>query len=135
MSRIKLEDTFMDIMVKMSEGNPGAVTVLMELYGKAPEIDPQSLLGGLGPVMWLDTFGIYGSRIWMLYKDVCGQDVEKTNWMIRAVQLGILSETELNHRIDNYGREGIDEIIEKVFDVLKVEENSDRENVVGLGEN
>ena len=108
----------MDIMIKMSEGNPGAVTVLMELYKETPETDPMSALGGLGPIMWLDTFGIYGSRIWMLYKDVCGQDVEKTNWMIRAVQLGIMSEAELNHRIDNYGREGIDEIIEKVFDQL-----------------
>ncbi len=122
----------MDIMVKMSEGNPGAVTVLMELYKEAPEIDPWSVLGGIGPVMWLDTLGVYGSRIWMLYKDVCGQDIAKTVWMIRAVQLGIMSETELNHRIDNYGREGIDEIIEKVLEVLK---NSDKENPVGLGEN
>jgi hypothetical protein len=115
----------MDVMLKMSEGNPGAVTVLIELYDKTPEIDPMSALDGLGAIMWLDTFGIYGSRIWMLYKDVCGQDIAKTNWMLRACQLGIISETELNHRIDNYGRDGIDEIIEKV---LKELEDGSKEN-------
>lgn len=113
-----MHDTLMDVFVNMSDGNPGAVTVLMELYDKTPEIDPLSALGGLGAIMWLDTFGIYGPRIWMLYKDVCGQDIAKTNWMIRACQLGVISEQEFNHRIDNYGREGIDEIIEKVFDQL-----------------
>jgi len=107
-----------DVVTKMSEGNPGALRVIMELYKETPTIDPQNLLGGLGPILDLDTLGIYGPRIWMLYKDVCGEDVAKTNWMLRAWQLGVISEDELNKRIDNYGRDGIDEIIEKVMTQL-----------------
>lgn len=118
MSRIKLEDTFMDIMVKMSEGNPGAINVLMQLYKEVPNIDPQNILGGIGAILELDTLGVYGPRIWMLYKDVCGEDIANTNWMLRAWQLGIISEAELNKRIDNYGRDGVDEIIEKVMTKL-----------------
>ena len=49
MSRIELNDNLMSIIVKMAEGNPGAATVLMELYSEAEAIDPQSAMGGLGP--------------------------------------------------------------------------------------
>lgn len=118
MPRIELNDNLMDIFLKMSEGNPGAVTVLMELYKEVPTIDPKNILGGIGAILDLDTLGVYGSRIWMLYKDVCGQDIAKTNWMLRAWQLGVISENDLNHRIDNYGRDGIDAIIEKVMTEL-----------------
>jgi hypothetical protein len=119
--RIGLNDTLMDVFVKMSDGNPGALTVMSQLYQDVPTIDPMNIMGGLGAIMELDSLGIYGPRIWMLYKDVCGQDVEKTNWMIRAVQLGVISESDINHRIDNHGRDGIDEIIDKVLKELKQE--------------
>lgn len=116
--RIELKDTLMDVFMKMSDGNPGALTVMAELYQRVPEIDPMSALGGLGAIMDLDTLGIYGPRIWMLYKDVCSEDIEKTNWMLRAVQLGVISEYELNIRIDTYGHDGVDEIIEMVHTQL-----------------
>ena len=34
---------------------------------------------GLGFVhcLKLDDYGIYGSRIWMCYKDLCGEDIDK----------------------------------------------------------
>ncbi|MFA5558174.1 MAG: hypothetical protein WDA59_01760 [Methanofastidiosum sp.] len=118
MPRVTLQDNFMDVMYKMSEGNPGAVSVLMQLYKEVPNIDPQNIMGGIGAILDLDTLGVYGPRIWMLYKDVCGEDIAKTNWMLRAWQLGIISEDELNKRIDNYGRDGVDGIIEKVMTQL-----------------
>jgi hypothetical protein len=108
----------LDVVTKMSEGNPGALRVIMELFTEVPTIDPQNIMGGIGAILELDTLGVYGPRIWMLYKDVCGEDIAKTNWMLRAWQLGIISEDELNKRIDNYGRDGVDEIIEKVMNQL-----------------
>lgn len=106
-TRIKLEDTGMSAVLKLSENIPGAIKVCAEILNNGKEIDPDGALGGVGILLMFDTFGIYGSRIWMLYKDVCKQDLVKTIAMLRAVQLGILNEEKLQCAISNYGK-GID---------------------------
>lgn len=68
MSRIQLTDSMIDILHKMCEGNPGGLTVMLKLYEQNPRIDPKDAFGGLGPLFHLDTLGIYGSAIWVLYK-------------------------------------------------------------------
>lgn len=106
-TRITLKDTPISSMTKLSEGNPGAATVLVQLYAQAGAIDPQDFMGGLGSVLALDSHAIYGSRIWMFFKDVCGEDITKVVVCLRAVQLGIISEETLAHAIDNRG-DGVD---------------------------
>lgn len=75
-NRIKLQDSIADAVVKMVEGNPGAVNVLAQLIKKED---------GLGFVQCckLDDYGIYGSRIWMCYKDLCGQDIDKLYGLLK----------------------------------------------------
>lgn len=104
---ISLTDTLATAAVKLSKGNPGAVTVIMRLATESHVIDPDCAFGALGPILDLDSYGIYGPRIWMLYKDVCGQSVTNTLALLRAVQLGFLPEQQLHHAIDNRG-DGID---------------------------
>ncbi|GAG31654.1 unnamed protein product, partial [marine sediment metagenome] len=113
--RISLTDTIQGAMVKMAGGNPGAITVLIKIASESPKIDPQGALGGLGTILLLDTFSIYEERIWMLYKDVCHQDIVKTLACIRGCQLGIVSEQQLNRFID--GKENTfvpEDLLEKV---------------------
>ena len=107
MSKIKLTDSMEDVVVNMSEGNPGAISVCMMMLTEGGDIDPDDWVGGFGAVMSLDSLRIYGSKIWMLYKDVCHQDLTKTIAMTRAWQLGFVTEQALLHAIDNYGK-GID---------------------------
>lgn len=99
MTKIDLNDSFIDIITKMSEGNPGAITVLMGLLKGAPE--------NVFLVLDLDTLGVYGSRIWMLYKDVCKEDMEIMRSLLFRWQTGKFTEHQINHAIDNYG-DGID---------------------------
>jgi hypothetical protein len=107
MARImNLEMSVLDIAVDLAEGNPGAATVCGEMLLKTPQIDPDSALGGLGALLSLDTLEIYGSRIWGLYKDVCGQNLVKMEGVLRANQLGFIGGHAINHAIDNRG-EGI----------------------------
>lgn len=107
MSRITdLSSTPMDIIVKMADGNPGAARVMADMFSQTPAIDPDNVLGGYGPVLFLDTLGIYGHRVWMLYKDVCGEDITKTVAALRAVQMGIASNKKLMAAID--GKEAFD---------------------------
>ena len=114
--RIKLEDSPMTAIVKLVEGNPGAIHVCAEFAKKTKGIDPDNVLGGMGNIFSLDINGIYGSRIWMLYNDVCKQDIVKAIGLLRANQLGYMTRSELDHAIDNYG-EGVD--IEILLDKVK----------------
>lgn len=108
-----------DVIAEMSDGNPGGLTVMMMLLEKTESIDPDAALGGIGSILSLDTHGIYGSRIWMFYKDVCGQNINKMLGLMRAVQLGYLTDNKLNHAIDNMG-DGIDapELLKQVKEYL-----------------
>ena len=111
--KIKLTDTTPDVITKMSEGNPGALSVCIQLLTETEKIDPDAALGGLSGILMLDGLGIYGSKIWMLYKDVCGEDIADTITVLRGYQLGFITYHQLHHAIQNGGN-GLD-----VNDVLK----------------
>ena len=115
-TRIEGTDTPMSALMKLTEGNPGALRVCMEMMELSPKVDPSSFLGPIAPLLSLDTMGIYESRIWMLYKDVCKQDTLAALACLRWVQLGLGSSGALNHAIDNYG-DGI-EVSKVVADVM-----------------
>lgn len=130
--RISLTDTMKDIVVKMAGGNPGAITVIMKIIAESPKIDPQGAMMGLQPILILDTLNIYEERIWMLYKDVCRQDIVKTLACIRGCQLGIITEQQLNRFIDGQENTFVpDDLLEKVkerleeFDAEASKENPD----------
>jgi hypothetical protein len=101
-----MTDTKKDCIIKMSEGAIGAMNVCMQLLDKGGTIDPDAWAGGFGNLLFLDALNIYGTRIWMLFKDVCGQDLVKTVAMLRAYQCGYVTRGQLDHAIDNHG-EGI----------------------------
>jgi hypothetical protein len=97
----------MDVIMALGDGNPGAISVLAEIFKNAAAIDPDSALGPLGALCGLDNMDCYGPRIWMLYKGVCGQDLVKMIGVLRACQLGIVDQRTLNEAIDGK-RDAID---------------------------
>jgi len=113
--RIKGTETTQQAIAVMGGGNPGALRVLCDLIRHAEKIDPDSLLGAIGPMLNLDMAGIWEHRIWMLYKDVCGECLLSMIALIRANQLGLLNRAVLDYAIDNRG-DGVDvkEILAKV---------------------
>lgn len=98
-SRIQLDDTQYSIMEKMSDGHPEAYKVLMSMILQGEQIDPDNFFGGLGSVLLLDTFGIYGRDIYKLYRDVCLEDTTMVIGLLRAVQVGILPKEQLINKI------------------------------------
>ena len=95
MSRIQLTDTGMDMMMKMSDGNPGALTAIMDIMAKSVDIDPQSALGEISCILSLDTHEIYGSDIYVLWNDKCNREARRVVMLLRAVQLGFMHESKL----------------------------------------
>jgi hypothetical protein len=90
-NRIGLEDDFKAILTKLCDGNIGALNVLINLTKEEPAIDPDSALGAFGAILSLDSLGIYGSHIWILFKYRCDQSLVKLVALFRAHQLGFLN--------------------------------------------
>lgn len=97
--KIDFNDTVIDSFLKMADGNPGAITVMLQLMDETPHIDPDNILGGFGNILDFDTMGIYGSDIWILYKDVCGESIENVVALLRGRQLGLLNENTIDAHI------------------------------------
>lgn len=119
-TRIKLADSTMDIVVKMSEGNPGAMNVIMQML-KPNNIDPDNVLSGLGAILLMDTYGIYGTDIYILNNDICDRDLAKTLAVLRATQMRMFDSSILKdacHRQDRSGKQLVP--VEELY--LKVKE-------------
>lgn len=118
-AKIQLTDSVHEVIFKMSEVNPGALNVCLQMLEKGEQIDPDNAMGGLGTILSLDTLGLYGPKIWMLYKDVCKCDLPTMLAVLRGWQLGFVSDAQICHAVDNYG-EGINlaDICAKVVERL-----------------
>lgn len=95
MSRIELTDSPMDAVIKMSNGNPGAMAAMMDILTQHNDIDPQAVMGGIGAILILDTWEIYGTDIYILHNDKCGRDTRKMLMLMRATQMGMFSDSKL----------------------------------------
>ena len=98
--RISGNESLMTMIQVMSEGNPGAVKALFQMVSTATNIDPDSMLGPMGPIIALDTAEIYGSKIWMLYSDICNLNDLQMQTVLRACQLGIISRYDIHDAIE-----------------------------------
>ncbi len=67
-----MQEDFKNLIMELSEGNPGALNVLCALSQNYPEA-----------LLWLlynlcKKQGITGSKFWVIFKDECGEDLGKT---------------------------------------------------------
>lgn len=74
--KIETNDNMMNVMIKMSEGNPGAITGMASLIKDDP-------LKGFMLLLGLDDMNIRGSQIWQVYKYYCNEDIEKFKEVIQ----------------------------------------------------
>lgn len=93
--RINLDDSFMDIIMKMCSGHPGAIRALSSVVVAGDRIDPDAVFGAVGSIMFLDTLGIYEEQIYILWNDQCRRSTHDFIMLIRACQLGFISREEL----------------------------------------
>ena len=66
--KIKPTDDVKGIIIKLAEGVPGAMSVLLQLTSLSAEECFTCLLG-------LDDMNMRGSQIWVAYKDICKEDI------------------------------------------------------------
>ena len=90
-TRISAHMSMQDILITMSDGNPGALTCMMQMI----QTDPMALLD----ILLFDSIGIYGSKIYMLWNDCCDRDMEKFKQTIQAFREGKFSEEEIHENL------------------------------------
>lgn len=105
--RIEGNDTLMSAITKMADGNPGSAMAMSVMSTKVAIIDPDDFFGSFGPILQLDSFGIYGTDIYILYNDICGRDASKTIAMLRACQLGLFDSALLKAACSRQDGSGI----------------------------
>ncbi len=66
---ITLKDSGIEAIMKMAEGNPGALTTLFELVKKDNDL-------GLVALCHLDDMQIRGWRIWVGFNDYCKRNID-----------------------------------------------------------
>lgn len=119
MSRLTLEMTGQDMIMAVGGGNPGGLTVLINSIKLGPIVDPDSALGPFTFLMLCDTYGIYESEIWLLFKDVARENYAHAHGLLRAMQMGIVSPTVVKTAMQNYGRGiNVQEILDKLVEKL-----------------
>lgn len=123
MSKITLADNVMSAVIKMCEGNPGAMTALMEIIKCSKQVDPDDFMGGLGKILALDTLEIYGTNIYVLWNDICDRNTSKMIAVLRANQLGFISDQILKDACHRQNRSGhktipVEELYSKVVERL-----------------
>lgn len=133
--RIALTDSTIQVVTKMSDGNPGAAITLMQMLKTGSTIDPDGFAGGLGFILLLDTYGIYGSDIYVLNNDICDSNMNKTCAVLRACQLGLFSSSTLKDACSRQDRSGkkmipVDELYAKVKEQLPNFDAQPKEEII-----
>lgn len=123
MSRINLAMDIISAIQKMCDGNPGAMTALLEIMKCAEKIDPNDFMGGFGKILALDTLEIYGTDIYFLWNYICDRNTSRMITVLRANQLGFISDQLLRdvcHRQDRSKSDiiPVEELYSKVVERL-----------------
>lgn len=110
MSKLEMTDNLGDVIIKLSEGNPGAMTTLFEIMNHFDNDEMEFL----GTFLVIDSMALYGSQLYMLWSDCCNRDIEKTVKVINLYCNGVITDKDIEERIKNVGYgKSFDDLIQK----------------------
>ena len=94
----------MEMVMTMSEGNPGAMSVIMGMMQ-----DPTGLLN----IFMLDSMDIRGSHLYMLNSDCCRRDPAKFKRTLMMFRSGVFTQEQIHENLERcYALPFIDDSIE-----------------------
>ena len=84
MGKITMFDDSTSAVTKLCNGNPGAINACCHLIKDGAHVYPYT--DGCEYLITLDTLGIYGTDIYVLWSDICQRDLEKMIAMLRIAK-------------------------------------------------
>ena len=91
--RIKANMTMQDALIEMAEGNPGALTCMLEML----KSDSTALLD----ILYFDSMEIYGEKIYKLWNDCCNRDMDKFCETLKYLKSGKISKEEIQENLNS----------------------------------
>lgn len=80
-----------EVVMTMSEGNPGALNVIISMLN-----DPRTCMD----ILLCDSLGIRGSRLYMLHNDCCGRNNDKFIRTLKMLSCGVYSQEQIQTNLD-----------------------------------
>ncbi len=99
--RLNENMTFDAMVHALTNGVPGSVTALVSVVQNYRQIDPNSGMGFVGYFITLDMFMIHDQDIFKVYSSCC-EDAAKFLAVIRGLQLGFISDSQVKTVIGHY---------------------------------
>ena len=90
--RITADMNIKEMIVIMSDGNPGAIACMLNML----DSNPTALLD----ILFFDTMEIYGSKIYTLWNDCCGRDMKMLRDTINYIREGNVSKEEVHENLN-----------------------------------
>jgi hypothetical protein len=91
-TRITASMSTKEILIAMCDGNPGAITCMVQML----QNDPDAIFD----ILYFDTMDIYGSKIYKLWNDCCDRDMAKFKETIKYLQSGQVSKEEIHENLN-----------------------------------
>ena len=88
-ARVKWDMTRLEMVAALSEGSVDAMLACYRILAHGKAVNP-ALISDIQPLLWLDTLGVYGPRIWTLYTGVCRRDIGELIALLSAWYIGIV---------------------------------------------
>ena len=118
--RLALEDSVQSGTLKLCDGCPGAIEALVHMMAVVKDLDPDLMMGAFGVLLSLDSSAIYGTDIYLLFSDICGKNEAKACTVLRAMRLGVTSESKVKEAIQKSRSKilDLDQILDDVCERL-----------------
>lgn len=93
--KLELNNSGTEVIIKMAEGNPGGLSVLMQLMKK-------DSMACFGVMLDLDDMNIRGTQIWIGFKDHCKSDIDEFFKAVRARDEGMVNTINEEGKLGNH---------------------------------
>lgn len=81
----------MDMVMTMSEGNPGAIQILAQMMN-----DHRRFID----ILLCDSLDIRGSKLYMLNNDCCGRNMDKFDRTLMMLRCGVFSQEDIHKNLE-----------------------------------
>jgi hypothetical protein len=110
-----------EMILALAEENTSAIQLLREICSSGADIDDtcfDEMFKSTKILVAVDMTELYGENLSLLHHNVCQGDLVKTMAMIRANNLGIISQADLKSIATGAQKIDVDGVVEKVQEKL-----------------
>lgn len=89
--KINGDMSIQEMVLVMSEGNPGAIAVIVDMLTKS---------SGFFDILMLDSLDIRGSKLYMLHNDCCSRDSAKFERTLMAIRHSVFTTEQVHNNLE-----------------------------------